>query len=90
MNYTIKSNTGTIVIGLQTFTDTPVNLVSCLCVGNDSERVEFFNNSIQNNFTLFLNGVETNCTPIVSRFIQYSIDGIPTDNHYLNQDLNII
>jgi hypothetical protein len=88
MNYKIKSNGAFFTIGNQRFDNSPVNLVEITCLTESFFGV-LFDKSVNNKFVLLENDKIVNSTPIISRLIQYKIDGNPTDRPLLNSDLNI-
>lgn len=90
MNYEICANGKSFTIGTQKFGTTKLNLVEITCLETEKDFSELFKQGMNNKFVIFKNGVPVEKpVPIISHLIQYKIDGIPTDNILLNQDLGI-
>lgn len=77
MNYQIKATTVDVVIGSKTFTTTPVDLVTCGCLGEDY-RDTLFNAAKDGDVVVQFKGVDVaNSLAIISKVIQFEISGLP-------------
>jgi hypothetical protein len=75
MRYTIKAKTGVedFSIGTQLFTQTPIQLVRCTCIGTHNS--EFFDNSKDGKFEVFRDDqLINNPTSAISDVIQFSLN----------------
>jgi hypothetical protein len=74
--YTIKAKTGTVVIGTDTFTTTPQDINTITCLSEESNRAILYSNVKNDDLQILENGsLLINGLPIVSRYIQFTIDG---------------